>query len=188
MMKRKLLIMAALLPMTAMAQELDYTFVEASYLNSDRDAGAFDVDGDGLALKGSLSITDSVFVFADYLTYDYDAGVDANSYDLGAGIRWPLQPELDLIADVAWVHAEVETPFGDADDDGLGIGVGLRTRVHDQVELQGGIRYVDLEESDTFLSLSGRYYFTESVAAGLGLDFNDDDTGWNIGIRAEFGN
>lgn len=187
-MKRILLTAAALLPMAGIAQELDYTFVEASYLNSDRDAGPFDVDGDGLGLKGSLSLTDQVFVFAGYNSYDYSRGFDLSSYDIGAGMRWPLQPRLDLITDVAWVHAEVDTPFGDDDDDGLGLGVGLRSRVHDQVELQGGIRYVDLDESDTFLSLAGRYYFTESVAASFGLDFNDDDTGWNIGIRAEFGN
>jgi hypothetical protein len=178
-----------LLPLTGFAQEpLDYTFIEASYLNADRDAGPFDVDGDGLGLKGSLSITDSIFAFGDYYSNDFDGGFDSTRYDLGAGMRWTLQPGLDLIADVAWVHVEVDTRFGDAEDDGLGLGVGLRSRVHEKVELQGGIRHVDLDDSNTYLALGGRYYLTSNVAAGFGLDFDDDDTGWNISIRAEFGN
>ncbi|MBN1240886.1 MAG: outer membrane beta-barrel protein [Gammaproteobacteria bacterium] len=185
----KLLLTVALLPLTGFAQErLDYTFVEASYLDVDRDVGAFDVGGDGLALKGSLSLTDTVFVFADYSTYDYSRGVDADGYNLGAGMRWGLKPELDLIADLSWAHVEIDTPFGDADDDGLGLGVGLRSRIHDDIEVQGGIRHVDLDDSNTYLSLAGRYYFTDTVAVGLGLDFDDDNTGWNIGLRAEFGN
>ena len=185
----KLLLTIALLPLTGLAQErMDYTFVEASYVDADRDVGPFDVGGDGLALKGSLSLTDSVFVFADYSSYDYSRGVDADSYSLGGGMRWGLKPDLDLTADLSWVHAEVDTPFGSADDDGLGLGVGLRSRIHQNIEVQGGIRHVDLDDSNTYLSLGGRYYFTPTVAAGFGLDFDDDNTGWNIGLRVEFGN
>lgn len=184
----KLLIIGALLPLTGIAQErLDYTFVEVSYLDAERDVGPFDADGDGLALKGSLSLTDSIFAFAGYSTYDYGA-LDADSYDIGAGMRWALQPELDLFADVSWVHAEIDTPFGGDDDDGLGLGVGLRSRVHQDIEVQGSIRHVALDDSNTYLSLAGRYYFTDDVAVGFGLDFDDDNTGWNIGLRAEFGN
>ncbi|HEX7081470.1 MAG TPA: outer membrane beta-barrel protein [Gammaproteobacteria bacterium] len=192
MRKQSLLFAGALLPLACAAQEaqqLDYTFVEVGYLNSEIDAGPLDVDGDGLGLDGSLSITDSVFVFAGYDSFDYDAGVDATSYGLGAGMHWTLKPELDLVADLGWVHAEVDRPIlPDVDDDGLGLGVGLRSRVHEAIEVQAGIRHIDLDDSDTFLTLGGRYYFTDSVAAGLGLSINDDDTGWSLGLRAEFGN
>src|SRR5690606_27409430 len=92
----KLLVAAALLPLGAVAQDLDYTFVELSYMDTDLDAGPIDVGGDGFGLEGSLSVTDSVFLFANYETQDYGFGVDASSYDLGAGMRWALKPQLDL--------------------------------------------------------------------------------------------
>jgi len=184
----KLLVAAALLPLGAVAQDLDYTFVELSYMDTDLDAGPIDVGGDGFGLEGSLSVTDSVFLFANYETQDYGFGVDASSYDLGAGMRWALKPQLDLVGELAWVNVDVETPMGDADDDGLGLGVGLRGRVNDSFELQGGVRYLDLEDSDTVLSLGGRWYFTRTLAAGFGLSLNDDVTGWTLGLRAEFGN
>jgi hypothetical protein len=185
---RKLLLVGALLPFGAVAQDLDYTFVELSYMDTELDAGPVDVGGDGLGLNGSLSLTDNVFLFAGYETQDYSFGVDASSYDLGAGMHWGLSPQLDLVTDLAWVHAKVETPLGDFDDDGFGLGVGLRSRINDSFELQGGLRYIDMEDSDTFLSLGGRWHFNEALAAGFGLDINDDATGWTLGLRAGFGN
>ncbi|HEX7081712.1 MAG TPA: outer membrane beta-barrel protein [Gammaproteobacteria bacterium] len=188
---RKLLFAGAMLPLAAVAQEqsLDYTYVEATYTSVEEDFGLVDIDGNGFGVKGSLAVSDSVFLFAGYATEDYDdVDVDGTKYDLGAGMRWGLNPRLDLVGELAWMHAEADAGAISADDDGLGLGVGLRSRVHDDIELQGGLRYVDFDDSDTFLSFGGRYYFTDSVAAGFGLDFNDDWTGWNLGIRAEFGN
>lgn len=185
---RKLLIVSALLPLGAVAQDLDYTFVELSYMDTELDAGPLDVGGDGFGLTGSLSLTDNMFLFGSYDTQDYGFGVDASSLDVGAGMRWGLKPGLDLVGDLAWVKVEVESQLVSADDDGLGLGLGLRGRMNDSLELQGGLRYVDLDDSDTFLSLGGRWYFTDVLAAGFGLDINDDTTGWTLGLRAEFGN
>lgn len=188
---RKLLLVGTLLPLTAVAQQpdrLNYTFVEAAYVDTRSDIGPFGVDGDGLSLSGSLSITDSAFVFAGYDSRDHDFGLDASGYDLGAGLRWPLRRGLDLVGDISWVHVELDTPGGDVDDDGVGFGVGLRGRVHEAIEVQGAIRHVELDRSNSYLSLGGRYYLTETVAVAGGLDFDDDDTGWHIALRAEFGN
>lgn len=185
---RTLILAGAMLPLTAVGQDLDYTFVEAAYLNSKLDAGPLDIDGDGLGLSGSYLITDTVFVIGEYNSYDYNRGIDATSYSLGVGMRYGLKRELDLVGDISWVHAELDRPLlPDIDENGFGLGIGLRSRVHDAIEVQAGIRYIDLDDSDTFLTLNGRYYFTPNVAAGLGLRVNDDDTGWSVSIRAEFG-
>jgi opacity protein-like surface antigen len=186
---RTLFFAGAMLPLGAAAQDLDYTFVEAAYVDTEIDAGPFDVDGDGLALTGSYLLTDTVFLLGEYSSFDYDGNLDATSYTLGAGMRWGLKPELDLVGDLGWVHAELDRPVvRDIDDNGFRLGVGLRSRIHDDIEVQAGIRYLDLDDSDTFLTLGGRYYFTSNVAAGLGLSLNDGNTGWNLSLRAEFGN
>ena len=66
--------------------------------------------------------------------------------------------------------------------------IGIRARVADNVELEGGINYVDLDAAgdDTSFGFGGRYYFTEAFALGAGVELGDDVTGWNVGVRYEF--
>jgi hypothetical protein len=89
-------------------------------------------------------------------------------------MRWGLKPRLDLVGEVAWAYTEVKANGFRVDDDRLALGLGLRGRVSDRFELQGGIRYVEYDDSETFLSLRGRWHLTHSLAAALGLDFDDD--------------
>src|SRR5690606_15264766 len=98
---RTLIVAGTMLPLGAVAQDLDYTFVEAAYV---KDAGPLDIDGDGLSLQGSVLITDNVFLLGEYWSYD-SRNIDTTSYALGAGMRWGLKPELDLVADLGYVHA-----------------------------------------------------------------------------------
>jgi hypothetical protein len=184
---KSLLAALTVLPLAAAADGFEYTYVEAGYINSEIEAGAFDVDGDGLGLKGSYALNDTLHAFAGYSTQDLDLGVDTSWLDIGMGGHWALQQNMDFVAELAWVNAEVDTPFGSVDEDGFGLGAGLRFRPRDRVELQGTVNYVDLDGSDTSLALSGRYYLWSTFALGGGLEINDDDTAWSLGVRAEFG-
>ena len=89
------------------------------------------------------------------------------------------------------VEVEIDVPgFGSVSDDvdGFGLGIGLRGKAGDAIELEGGLQYVDLDDSgdDTAIFLEGRYYFSDNFAAGVGVSFSDDETGWEIGARYEF--
>jgi hypothetical protein len=181
-----LLLVGSLAPLACAAQGLDYTYAEASYTNTDLDVGP-KISGDGLKLEGSVAINDRVFALADYAKENFDRGIDTTNYRLGAGVRWPLQAKLDAYADAAWVHSRVETDFGNAHDNGYGVDAGLRSRIGSKIEVQGAIQYVDLDRSETTLALRGRYYLTHTVSVGAGYDINDDNGGWNISLRAEFG-
>ena len=98
----------------------------------------------------------------------------------------PLTPNMDLIGTLRYVDVELDTGFGSADDDGFGLGVGLRGRVTDNIELEAGINYVDLDDGgdDTSLAAGGRYYFTPAFAVGAGFEVGDDVTSWTVGVRA----
>lgn len=176
---KSLLCAGALLPIAAFAQsDFNYTYVEVEYLDTDYDNLG---DDSGFGLKGSIELTDMIYLLGEYQTYD---DTDLDLWSIGGGVRWNLQPELDLTADLSWVEADA----GPFDDDGFQLGIGLRARVHDAIEVDAGIRHVDLDNgSETFLDLGGRYYLTETVAVGLGLDVSDDTTTWRIGLRGEFG-
>ncbi len=74
----------------------------------------------------------------------------------------------------------------DADDDGLGLQFRIRSRINQQLELEGGVQYVDVGNSDTSLQGSARYYFTDAFSAGIGLTFGGDRDGIGINARYSF--
>lgn len=186
--KAGLLVLTMLGSTSVLADDLNYNYVQAAYLDTEIDSGAFDVDGDGLAVSGSVELGESMFLTAGYAAQEFDFGVDLDQWAIGVGGHLPISETIDLVGSVSYVDAEVDTRFGDADDDGYGASIGIRARVADNVELEGGINYVDLDTAgdETSFGFGGRYYFTEAFALGAGVELGDDVTGWNVGVRYEF--
>lgn len=186
-----LAVTAALLPWTSQAEGLSYSYLDAAYVNTDIDR--FDEEVDGFALRGSFEIADQLFVFANYAdqgTTVLGTDIDLRSYGFGLGYAWPLADALDLYGKVGYVNAEIDVPgFGDADDDGYSLAVGLRGRVAGQLELEGSLDYVDLSDSgdDTALGLGARWFFTEQFAVGIEGSFADDANTYGLGVRWNFG-
>lgn len=90
----------------------------------------------------------------DDIELNYNAGL------YGVGIL-PLGPNFDVFGRVGYQTTDVDTPFGDADDDGLGYGVGANWR---PTGSRWGVRadYTRLEgdEADAdSISLSGTLNF-----------------------------
>ncbi len=181
--------LAAGLTVNAVADDgMSYSFIEAAYIDTEIDDGPIDVDGDGFGLKGSLELGEIAFVTASYGTQDFDLSVDLDQWSVGVGGHLPIAENIDLVGTLSYIDAEIDTPFGDADDDGYGAGVGIRARLAEQFEVEGGINYVDLDDSgdDTSFALGGRYYISPEFAVGAGFQIGDDVTAWNIGVRVEF--
>jgi outer membrane receptor protein involved in Fe transport len=170
----------------ATAAELHYDYLEGGYESVDLDNPS--VDGDGLFLGGSLLVTQSLFLNAEYEYADFDRGVDARSLQIGVGVRFPAAPDIDLTLTGGYVDAEVDTRFGDFDDDGLFVGGGVRWLVNDQVELNGGLEYVDLDESgdDVVVKLGGVVHLQRQLALVAGVDIADDADTIKLGLRYHF--
>jgi hypothetical protein len=172
------------------AEGLSYSYIDLAYINTDIDQ--FDEDVDGLALRGSLEITDQVFLFANYADQSTSVlgdDLDVQNYGLGVGYAWPIAPSTDLYGKIGYVKYEADYLGFNADDDGYSLAVGLRGRPADQIELEGAINYVDLSDSgdDTSLGLGARWFFTDQFAVGVEGDFSDDANTYGIGVRWNFG-
>lgn len=176
----------AALPLATSAAEMSYTYVDLSYVDTEIDD--FDADGDGFLLRGSVRIHENFFVFAEHQNLDFDRGIDSTAWQVGGGVRWPLSNTLDIVGRVGFVKGEIETRGADFDDDGFLLGVRLRGVVAPKFELEGGIDYVDLDESgdDTSFTIEGRYFFLEQLAGQLIVGINDDATTIGIGARYTF--
>jgi hypothetical protein len=172
----------ALPGLAAAAAEPQYTYVEASYLNTDFDNYG---DGDGFQLGGSYALNRNFHVVASYQSTDLDRNADYNAFSIGAGVNYPLRPGLDLVGRARFISASLDQP-GDDDEDGYSLEGLMRVMINPQLELNGGILYEDVYDDNTALEIGGLYEVAKNVSVGAGLVFSDDTTAFNVGVRFYF--
>jgi len=185
-MKQLPLAVVIALPLSALAQEgetqsrdLSYTYAELRYL--DTDGG-----GDGLRLRGSYALDDEWIIVGGLTSLDFSRNVDATTIEIGAGYVYDFDGDFDLVATLQFVNSEVDTPGGDADDNGLSISAGARGTITDEFEVRGAVHHVNLDNNDTYLELAGDYYFSDTFSVGASLEFAGDNDVFSIGVRLYF--
>lgn len=179
------------LPLASMADTLSYRYVDVAHFpEAEIDADGFDVDGDGLQLRGSLPVYQNIFALAEFQDLDLDNGVDATRFMVGAGGHWALGPNLDLIARGGVVQYEVDFGPFDDDDTGLFAGVRLRTIVAPKVEIEGGVEHLAVDvagiDGDTYLIGEGRYNFTPQFSVGALITLGGDVSVFGAQARLNF--
>lgn len=198
---RKQTILASLVALgfagPALATEgFSYSFVELGWVNQEFDD--LDVDGDGPGVRASIELTPALHLFGTYSDQDFDVGagsdVNGESITLGAGYAWSLNPTVDIVGNIAYLRDELDVDLGGGaggslKDDGLGIAGYVRARPIEQLELTGGLNYVDFDDTgdDTFFTVGARFFFTKMFAVGLDVSLNSDTTAYVLGGRFNFG-
>ena len=189
-MKRVILTACAIfLTFPALADQPSYNFIQLGYQEVDLDVGGFDVDGSGFGLGGSVEFADNWFGFVSYSDIGFDFNVDLTQVSVGVGWKTPVSENSSFFATAGYAEAEVSAPgFGSADENGYALGIGIRGNVSELIELFASVSYVDFGEGDS-TGFGGGVYFniTEAFALGVGLETDDDVTGYGANIRWYFG-
>lgn len=172
----------------AMADGPSYNYIEGSYLRVDIDDSIADVDGDGFGVAGSFEVGEVWHVFGSFDSAELDFDVDIDELVIGGGFHTPLNENVDVVAELAYVRLEASALGISIDDDGYGASLGLRGLAADRIELAGFIDYVELDDSGDDTSVRGEawYKFTDNVAIGFRAEFDDDVTLYGIGARVYF--
>lgn len=176
----------------SLAADFSYNYVQAGYQEIDIDdnlLGGFDVDGDGYFVGGSVELTDNWFVAGSYSSADFDFGVDLDQLLIGAGYHVPLNNNVDFYGKLSLVRLEASASgFGSESENGYAAEIGVRGMIGDRFELKGSLGYVDLDEGGdgTAFGAGLIYNFTNSIAAGIEMEFDDDARAYGIGLRLYF--
>jgi hypothetical protein len=181
-----LLVLAA----PVMADGPSYNYIEGSYQRVNLDDGFIDVDGDGFGIGGSVGIGDNWQLIGGYNSIDFDFGVDVDQLLLGGGFHTALTPNMDFVANIAYIRLDASVLGQSFDDDGYAASAGVRAMASENFELAGFVQYADLSDSgnDTSLRAEAWYNFTQSFAVGLNVGTADDVFSYGIGARVYFGN
>jgi hypothetical protein len=174
----------ALAPLTALADDMSYSYVDLGYVSSDI-AGA--PSADGLGLRGSVGFAENWFVFGEYSNQDL-AGVDIDQFAVGLGGHYGLSETIDLVGRLGYIDAEASAGGANVSVDGYLVSAGLRGQVTDAFELEGRVDYTDFGDNgdDTALAIAGRYFFTNQFAVGAEFATSDDVDSYFVGVRWSF--
>jgi len=179
-MKRTLIALAlvAILPISAQASELSYSFVEANY-------ASLDGDYDGWGLRGSIAFNENFYGTASYSNFDV-LGFDVGYTDIGLGYHHAISDKADFLTEVAYLNADA---LG-TNIDGYRISAGVRGQLSDNFEGLVKANYQDASSGggsgDFSGTLGGHFKFNETWGITGEVEFADSDTAYLIGLRARF--
>ncbi|MEJ0099595.1 MAG: outer membrane beta-barrel protein [Pseudomonadota bacterium] len=205
---RKLLVLSALATLgvagPVMAGTFSYDMVEAGIIGDtiDDPHGSEDLEGHGLSVGGSVSLTPNVFGFANYSSTDYeyrhfdDSDFTVGHFALGVGFDVPLSRRLDLVSGISLQRLHLDNDNDTLNEDGYGLNVGLRGMLGPRLQWTVGLNYVDYGRSDgddgddTSWTAGFRYYFTRVFAVGVDVGSTDKNQAnaliafrWDLGNR-----
>lgn len=161
--------------------QMEYTYVEASYVSLDN--GQIDERLDGWDLTGSFELPMNFFLQAS--VRQLSAGADLDQYRIGAGWHFGLVPRLDAYGILSYQDVELSGSGSDYSDGGAGAELGLRFALLKKLELNGRVQWSDLENSDTSAGLGARWYLTERFSLGANYDDAGGDALITAGLRFE---
>lgn len=195
-MKKTLFALAVLagLAGTANASELSYSYVEASYINSDDFDGNSTFDYNGWGVRGSLALGDNFYLLGEYNVQSdkfFDTKVDFDTYEIGVGFHHGISEKVDFFADVSYADLKLNVKMpgfsSDVDDSGYTARAGVRCKFAEKFEGTAALLYRNrgIFENDSSLLLGGHYKFTENFGLVASMDV-DSESAYSVGVRATF--
>lgn len=173
----------------AFADEPNFTYAEAGYVRLNLDES--EANPDGFTLKGSLAISESGFIRANYTdASDEVMGVDldADAYSVGLGYQQPVAVGSAWYIAVDYVEADAEVAGISVDENGYSLGWGARSFVAACFEMTLELNYVDIEEQEGFAGTVGAiYHFNDriGVTVDAGID-EEENSSAGVGVRFNF--
>ena len=186
-MKRCCVLLAAIVPATALAQTdfgpLRYDYVAATL-------AVPEVDEIGIEIDGSTAVTEDLVVFGRYRDFTPDTGIDQQSLQIGVGYVWKINPSLDFIPSLSYADNDIDLRgLRLADEEGLILGGHVRGWMTGRVELGGSVLLDNSKGSstDTVIEFGLQYFRRANWSVGGRIRDDDDATTVFLGARFYFG-
>lgn len=189
---RSLLLAGLVAAPVAAHAEFDYTYLEGGYERIELDA--IDEAGDGLGLRGSLAVADNIHILGGVHSAEFEVGpvdVDFDSWEVGLGYNRAMGPNVDFVGSLSYVGADLSfnddaLSVFDQDGDGYRADVGLRGQLAPAVELDGGIRFTDVEQGDETSAYVRGLFGSGTIRLLTEVEAGDDGEVYLIGGRVDF--
>lgn len=194
--------------------EVMYLYLDIDELGSNDsisdwdDGDGFEISGSYGFDNSPFDFIETWFIFANYSETENDvdfrddfgirrpADTDIIRFDLGVGAAMPLNDWSHIVARIAYSDIDIDdfnfggtdsssiSDLNDDDSDGFFVDAAWRGQVTPMIELTGGLRYTDIEDTDQ-VSFIGRALFEINQSWGItvGTEVGDELTSIGAGVR-----
>ncbi|MDX1563466.1 MAG: hypothetical protein R3305_11095 [Gammaproteobacteria bacterium] len=162
---------------------LRYDFVAAGLVMTE-------LDSLGIELEGSTAVTDNIVVSGRYQDFEPNDNVDRETFRIGAGYRWDIRPNVDVLASIFYADNDVDRlGRGTVDDEGIILSGEIRGWLTSRIELHGAVSLDNSvgSSTDTVVEFGGQYFGNRNRSFGGRLRTDEDDTVLILGARFYFG-
>ncbi len=191
-MKRALiaLALAAALPLSAQAGELNYNYVQAGYANSHISGTNFA----GWGVEGSVKFNDMFYGSASYRNVD-KSGVSLDESNVNLGFRHAVSDKADFIAEIGYINYGLDFGGGSSGNiDGYRVAGGFRGFLGEKFEGTVKLNYTDVNgnggsSSEFGGGVSGTYHINDTWGITASYDstkLGETISTWGLGVRASF--
>lgn len=185
-MKKLLPILAAgaILAPLAVQAEVNYSYLDGLYIHSDLDD--FDDSADGFGVRGSLGLGRNLHLVGSWIGREFTVGptdIDIERSTFGLGAHFALTPDADVIIEAEYLNQDFDNL---GDEDGYQITGGFRTMMTETFEIDGGVRFVELDDTTAIGYIRGIYSFNETWGAFGEFELGEDEDSLLIGVRLNF--
>ncbi len=171
-----------LTPLTALADDISYTYVEVDYIRIDPDSGGSE---NGWDINGNLSLGDSWYLTGSYGSVDL-GGPDFERFSAGLGWHTSISERTDFLVEGSYERAEI----GIFDENGYSAAIGLRSNINEHLELGAKVGYIDFGDDADGFAASVNALFKINQTWGVNLAYETDEDIdvdiLSVGVRARF--
>jgi len=187
--------LALITAMPVSATELSYTNISIGYQTQSDDELGFNLDSDGVRFDGSLALSDSVFLRADYFSLRSDTVqtghssyvVDSSRSSIGLGYHFPVAANTDLLGTISYGSKKKDFLNTSKDDEGYIVSGGIRSKLVDIIELGAEASYVDIGGKENVgYGVTGRVFIMPDASIGLSFDKLDNSDKFTVDLRYDF--
>lgn len=180
-------------------RDMSYRYFQLGYMESDIDGTGDTGDLDGFATRGNMGFGENFFVFTEYSNqsvdgddgFGNDVDVTLKQLVVGLGGHFGLTDNLDLVGRVGYADLTLDIDglgIESPDENGYMVGGGLRGRIGEHVEIEGGAVYYDYDDvfDEVGAEVLARYHFNDRWAVAFEYQDVGDVTTMIAGVRLSF--
>lgn len=172
----------------AVAADFSYHYAQISHVSATDDSLGMAIDFSAIGAHGSYEINRDMAITAGYFSGSYrPLPIDSRDLEVGITLHTPISHLTDFALNASLLQSELQTPFGDAGDNGHRLKAEVRYHISRRVELDVFFSRLKIfNDTDNMAGLELLAGISPSLSLAAGYSLGDNANSLLLGLRLKF--